>query len=90
MRRLAATYGFLRSMLIYHNPRALLRWREFYRQLLRPGDLAFDVGAHVGNRARAMRAASMATVAEFVPKWAWTWPTPSSASQRATTSASAK
>ncbi|GAA4287532.1 hypothetical protein GCM10022262_18910 [Georgenia daeguensis] len=27
----------------------------FYAQFLRPGDLAFDVGSHVGNRVRAFR-----------------------------------
>ena len=31
------------------------RNRALYRELIGPGDLAFDVGAHVGTRARAMR-----------------------------------
>lgn len=35
-------------------------WRQrrmtaFYRQFLRPGDLTFDIGAHVGDRVRAFR-----------------------------------
>jgi FkbM family methyltransferase len=28
--------------------------RRFYAQFVRPGDLCFDIGAHVGNRARAL------------------------------------
>ena len=28
---------------------------DFTRQFLRPGDLYFDIGAHVGNRIRAAR-----------------------------------
>jgi FkbM family methyltransferase len=34
-----------------------------YGQILRPDDLAFDVGAHVGTRARAMRAAGARVIA---------------------------
>ena len=30
------------------------RWRDFYGQFIRPGDLCFDVGAHVGNRTGAL------------------------------------
>ena len=44
------------------------RWRQrrlaaFYAGILRPGDLAFDIGAHVGNRTRAMLAAGARVVA---------------------------
>lgn len=46
--------GLGRSILMYYgmpfHQRAL---RRFYRQFIRPGDLCFDVGAHVGNRVRA-------------------------------------
>lgn len=55
--------GFLRSLAVYHNPVSLGRWRRFYRGLLAPGDLVFDIGAHVGNRARAMRRAGARVVA---------------------------
>lgn len=55
--------GFLRSLAIYHNPLTLGTWRRFYRTQLDPGDLVFDVGAHVGTRARAMRAAGARVVA---------------------------
>lgn len=56
--------GLGRSLAIYYgNPlrrRALVR---FYAGLLPKGALAFDVGAHVGNRTRALRAAGARVVA---------------------------
>lgn len=55
--------GLLRSLVIYHNPVTRRPLRHFYSNLLHPGDLAFDVGAHVGNRARAMRSAGARVVA---------------------------
>jgi len=55
--------GLIRSLVIYHNPLTRLAWRRFYSDLLDPGDLVFDVGAHVGTRARAMRAAGARVVA---------------------------
>jgi FkbM family methyltransferase len=55
--------GFARSLLIYHNPATLRAWPRFYREILRPGDVVIDVGAHVGTRARAMRAAGASVVA---------------------------
>lgn len=55
--------GFARSLVIYNNPLRTIPLRRFYRQLLTPGDLVFDVGAHVGTRARAMRAAGARVVA---------------------------
>jgi len=49
--------GLLRSLAIYHGvPGRQRRLRRLYRQFVRPGDLAFDVGAHAGNRARALAA----------------------------------
>lgn len=55
--------GFLRSLVIYLNPWIGRRWRRFYDQLLSPGDLAFDVGAHMGTRARAMRSCGVKVIA---------------------------
>ena len=55
--------GFLRSLAIYHNPVTYRTWRRFYRAQLAPGALVFDVGAHVGTRARAMRSAGARVVA---------------------------
>lgn len=44
-------YGLLRSIAIYYaNPFKLRQMRRFYAQFMRPGDLCFDIGAHVGNR----------------------------------------
>jgi FkbM family methyltransferase len=44
-------YGLARSAVIYHgNPLQRRRARAFYRQFVRPGDLCFDVGAHLGDR----------------------------------------
>lgn len=60
---MTAILGFMRSLAIFHHPVSLLRWRRFYRAILTPGSLAFDVGAHVGTRARAMRAAGARVVA---------------------------
>jgi FkbM family methyltransferase len=43
--------GIARSTVIYRgNPLKLRRARAFYRQFIHPGDLCFDIGAHVGDR----------------------------------------
>jgi FkbM family methyltransferase len=55
--------GFVRSLAIYHNPLTMIAWRRFYGELLGPGDLVIDVGAHVGSRTRAMRAAGARVIA---------------------------
>jgi FkbM family methyltransferase len=53
---LGRAYGIARSLVMYHGVlgkhRRMLR---FYRQFLEPGDLGFDIGAHVGSRVRAWR-----------------------------------
>jgi FkbM family methyltransferase len=44
-------FGLLRSLLIYYaKPFQLQRMRAFYADLIQPGDLCYDIGAHVGNR----------------------------------------
>jgi FkbM family methyltransferase len=40
----------------YAVPGRAAAWRRFYCQFIAPGDLAFDIGAHVGNRTAAMLA----------------------------------
>ena len=51
--RLARAFGFARSLAIYHGlPWRTRALRRHYAAFLGPDDLAFDVGAHVGNHAR--------------------------------------
>lgn len=60
----ASTLGLIRSLAIYYGqPWKSARLRRFYAALVRPGDLAFDVGAHVGNRSRALAAAGARVIA---------------------------
>lgn len=52
---LAASLGLARSLAIYYG----MPWRRsslkrFYRSLIKPGDLVFDIGAHVGSRSRTL------------------------------------
>jgi len=48
--------GLLRSLLVYYGvPFKLRRLADLYRPFVEPGDLCFDVGAHVGDRTRALR-----------------------------------
>jgi FkbM family methyltransferase len=43
--------GLGRSLLVYYgDPFKMRRMQRFYAQFIRPGDLCFDIGAHVGNR----------------------------------------
>jgi FkbM family methyltransferase len=56
--------GLLRSLLIYYGmPWRAARLRAFYAQFVPRGGLAFDIGAHVGNRIRAWRALGAHVVA---------------------------
>jgi FkbM family methyltransferase len=51
--RYARALGFARSLAIHHGlPWRAHALRRHYAAFLSPGDLAFDVGAHVGNHAR--------------------------------------
>lgn len=59
-----AQLGLIRSLVIYRaRPWRIARLARFYAGLLRPGDLAFDIGAHAGNRTLALRAAGARVVA---------------------------
>jgi FkbM family methyltransferase len=56
--------GLARSLAIYHAvPFRQRRLRRLYGRFVKPGDLAFDVGAHAGNRTRALRALGARVVA---------------------------
>lgn len=64
MSRLHRLGGVLRSLAIYHGiPFRQRRMRRLYAQLVRPGDLVFDIGAHVGNRTRALASLGCRVVA---------------------------
>jgi FkbM family methyltransferase len=53
---LARAWGITRSLVMYHGqPGRHRRMARFYGQFLRPGDVGFDIGAHVGSRVRAWR-----------------------------------
>ena len=61
---LRAGLGLARSLAIYRaRPWIVPRLAAFYRGFLSPGDLAFDIGAHAGNRSRALAAAGARVVA---------------------------
>jgi FkbM family methyltransferase len=61
---LASLGGLARSLVIYRaRPWGIARLARFYRGLVGPGDLAFDIGAHVGNRTRALVRAGARVVA---------------------------
>ncbi|MFO1144616.1 MAG: FkbM family methyltransferase [Amaricoccus sp.] len=56
--------GLARSLVIYRaRPWRIARLARFYRSFVEPGDLAFDIGAHAGNRTRALAAAGARVVA---------------------------
>ncbi|MGP1395689.1 MAG: FkbM family methyltransferase [Inquilinaceae bacterium] len=56
--------GLARSLLLYYAmPLRGRRLEAFYRTLVGPGDVCFDIGAHVGHRVRAALAAGARVVA---------------------------
>jgi FkbM family methyltransferase len=53
---LGRAYGIARSLVMYHGiPGRHRHMVRFYSEFLGPGDIAFDIGAHVGSRVRAWR-----------------------------------
>lgn len=64
MSRLDRAIGLARSLAVYHLiPRRQGTLRALYGRFVAPGDLVFDVGAHVGNRTRALLALGCEVVA---------------------------
>ena len=54
---LSRAIGVARSLAVYHGiPGRQRRMRRLYRQFVSRGDIVFDIGAHVGNRTRALAA----------------------------------
>lgn len=61
---LSRAWGIMRSLAIYHGiPGRQRRMRRFYGQFLGPGDVGFDLGAHVGSRVRAWRRLGVRVIA---------------------------
>ncbi len=68
MSALREKLGLLRSLLMYYAiPGRFGRLQRFYAQFMQPGDLCFDVGAHVGNRLQVWRSLGARCVA-FEPQ----------------------
>jgi FkbM family methyltransferase len=56
--------GLARSMVIYHGiPWRQREMRKLYRGFVEAGDVAFDIGAHVGNRTRGLAALGCRVIA---------------------------
>jgi len=72
IRKLRADPAFAalhRSLDVYHlDPRHLPALEAIYRPFLRPGDLAFDVGSHVGDRILAFRRCGAGKVVALEPQ----------------------
>lgn len=61
---LARTWGIARSLVMYRGiPGRHRRMMAFYRAFLGPGDIGFDIGAHVGSRVRSWRGLGAQVVA---------------------------
>lgn len=61
--RLRQGIGIARSLVIYWRPGRQRALRRLYTDFLGPGDLAFDVGAHLGDRTAAFQALGARVVA---------------------------
>jgi FkbM family methyltransferase len=56
--------GIARSVAMYHGqPGKQRRMSRFYGEFMGPGDVSFDIGAHVGSRVRAWRAIGTRVIA---------------------------
>jgi FkbM family methyltransferase len=57
-------WGIARSLAMYHGqPGKQRRMLRFYGEFFGPGDVSFDIGAHVGSRVRAWRAIGTRVIA---------------------------
>ncbi len=62
--RVQMMIGVARSLRTYYgSPSHLRRMKAFYAEITKPGDLVFDIGAHVGDRVWAFRSLGCKVVA---------------------------
>ena len=75
--RLDTAFGVARSLIVYYGqPWRRSALKRFYRELVDPGDLVFDIGAHVGSRsetllslgARVVAVEPQPALADFIEK----------------------
>ena len=71
--RVARGFGLLRSLIVYWRPGRQRGLRRLFRPLVQPGDLVFDLGAHLGDRAVAFASLGARVVAlepqPYVVSW---------------------
>ena len=60
---LSGWLGLLRSLVVYWRPGRQHALKRLYRPLVKPGDLVFDIGAHLGDRTAAFVALGARVVA---------------------------
>ncbi len=71
--RLRHTLGLARSLAIYQRPFRQWGLRRLYAEFVGPGDLVFDVGAHLGDRTLAFSALGARVVALEPQPHLFTW-----------------
>lgn len=53
--RLSTSFGLARSLVVYYGqPWRRSALRQFYASIVKPGELVFDIGAHVGSRSSTL------------------------------------
>lgn len=63
LQQLRSASGMTRSLFIYWRPGRQQGLKRLYRPFIQPGDVAFDIGAHLGDRSAAFHALGARVVA---------------------------